>query len=326
MTQRAWIDAMRCLLYENAAAVDRAGGRAPMPPSGERWQEIADLYIPLSKALCTDVGNELTSLALQVHGGMGFVEETGAAQHYRDIRIAAIYEGTNGIQAADLVGRKLSMRAGRRRVRSARRVRRRRRRLCERRRAARASARTCRPRSAPPGAATEHLVERGRDRSERGPVGVDAVPAVARHRRVRRPARPLGTGGRRRRRRTAVATPTRRRSVTPSWCRRGSSASRSCPPRSASWAPSPPAPPTCSPSPPTNSDTCLNPHRTSDAPTGVPSPDRTDSLARHRCRVSNVRTSVRRLRVGPNGFGCGVRAARRKVDMRRINFGRPGVD
>src|SRR5690606_32901571 len=75
-------------------------------------RERADLLIPLSKALCTDLGNELTSLALQVHGGMGYVEETGAAQHYRDARIAAIYEGTNGIQAADLVGRKLGMRGG----------------------------------------------------------------------------------------------------------------------------------------------------------------------------------------------------------------------
>ena len=111
MTQRAWIDAMRCLLYENAAAVDRAAASAD-PDERKRWEEIVDVYIPLSKALCTDVGNEMTSLALQVHGGMGFVEETGAAQHCRDIRIAAIYEGTNGIQAADLVGRKLSMRAG----------------------------------------------------------------------------------------------------------------------------------------------------------------------------------------------------------------------
>ncbi len=77
------------------------------------WQERADLLIPLSKSLCTDVGCELTSLALQIHGGMGYVEETGAAQHFRDARIAPIYEGTNGIQAADLVGRKLGMRSGR---------------------------------------------------------------------------------------------------------------------------------------------------------------------------------------------------------------------
>ena len=71
-----------------------------------------DLLTPLSKAWCTDWGNELASLNIQVHGGMGYVEETGAAQLYRDIRIAAIYEGTNGIQALDLVGRKLPMRGG----------------------------------------------------------------------------------------------------------------------------------------------------------------------------------------------------------------------
>ena len=66
----------------------------------------------MSKGWGTDVGVELTSLALQVHGGMGYVEETGVAQHYRDIRIAPIYEGTNGIQAIDLVGRKLGLRGG----------------------------------------------------------------------------------------------------------------------------------------------------------------------------------------------------------------------
>ena len=114
MTQRAWIDAMRALIYTNAGALDRAGaaraaGEADMSRS---WQELADLLIPLSKGLCTDVGIEMTSLALQIHGGMGYVEETGAAQHFRDARIAPIYEGTNGIQAADLVGRKLGMRSG----------------------------------------------------------------------------------------------------------------------------------------------------------------------------------------------------------------------
>ena len=111
MTQRSWIDAMRYLLYENAAALDRAVGLVNAEER-ERQQEWADLLIPLSKSLCTDLGNEMTSLAVQVHGGMGFIEETGVAQHYRDIRIAAIYEGTNGIQAADLVGRKLPMRGG----------------------------------------------------------------------------------------------------------------------------------------------------------------------------------------------------------------------
>jgi hypothetical protein len=114
MTQRAWIDAMRVLVYTNAAALDmadaeRAAGDAE---TANTWQELADLLIPLSKSLCTDVGCEMTSLALQIHGGMGYVEETGAAQHFRDARIAPIYEGTNGIQAADLVGRKLAVRGG----------------------------------------------------------------------------------------------------------------------------------------------------------------------------------------------------------------------
>ncbi len=111
MTQRAWIDAMRCLAYSNAAAIDRSNA-APTEDARTAAKEIADLYIPLTKGLCTDLGNELTSIAIQVHGGMGFIEETGVAQHYRDARIAAIYEGTNGIQAADLVGRKLPMRSG----------------------------------------------------------------------------------------------------------------------------------------------------------------------------------------------------------------------
>jgi len=109
MTQRSWIDAMRCLIYENAAAIDRADSGGP---EAEGAKELTDLLIPLSKGLCTDLGCELTSLAVQIHGGMGYVEETGVAQHFRDARIAPIYEGTNGIQAADLVGRKLPMRGG----------------------------------------------------------------------------------------------------------------------------------------------------------------------------------------------------------------------
>lgn len=111
MTQRAWLDAMRCLIYTNAAALDRSDA-ATDADEARSWRELADVMIPLSKGLCTDVCNEMTSIALQIHGGMGFVEETGVAQHYRDARIAAIYEGTNGIQAADLVGRKLAMRNG----------------------------------------------------------------------------------------------------------------------------------------------------------------------------------------------------------------------
>src|SRR3546814_1138294 len=72
----------------------------------------AEILIPLAKAHATDIGCEVASLGIQVHGGMGFIEETGAAQHYRDARIVPIYEGTNGIQAADLVGRKLGMAGG----------------------------------------------------------------------------------------------------------------------------------------------------------------------------------------------------------------------
>ena len=75
-------------------------------------QERAEILTPITKGWGTDVGVELTSLAVQVHGGMGYIEETGVAQHYRDIRIAPIYEGTNGIQAMDLVGRKLGLRGG----------------------------------------------------------------------------------------------------------------------------------------------------------------------------------------------------------------------
>jgi hypothetical protein len=67
---------------------------------------------PVCKGWCTDLGVELTSLAVQVHGGMGYIEETGVAQHWRDVRIAPIYEGTNGIQAMDLVGRKLTLDGG----------------------------------------------------------------------------------------------------------------------------------------------------------------------------------------------------------------------
>ena len=111
MTQRSWIDAMRLLTYNNAVAIDQASSATDADFRAQA-QEVADLLIPLSKSLCTDLGSELTSITMQIFGGMGYVEETGVAQHYRDIRIGPIYEGTNGIQAADLVGRKLSMRGG----------------------------------------------------------------------------------------------------------------------------------------------------------------------------------------------------------------------
>ncbi len=95
-------EASRALLYYAAGQVDRAR-------LGEDDAKVrADLLTPLAKAYGTDIGCEVASIGIQVHGGMGFVEETGAAQHYRDARIAPIYEGTNGIQAADLVGRKLA--------------------------------------------------------------------------------------------------------------------------------------------------------------------------------------------------------------------------
>jgi alkylation response protein AidB-like acyl-CoA dehydrogenase len=111
MHVKAHIEAMRALVYTNAWAIDLAKhGR----DDDERThgQELADLLTPITKAWCTDLGSELTRLCTQVHGGMGYVTETGVEQHERDIRIAAIYEGTNGIQAMDLVGRKLPMRAG----------------------------------------------------------------------------------------------------------------------------------------------------------------------------------------------------------------------
>ena len=111
LTMRAEVEAMRGVMYYNAQAIDFARYH-PDTDERQRWQEIADLFTPLSKGWGTDRGCDVTSLNIQVHGGMGFIEETGAAQHFRDARIAPIYEGTNGIQALDLVGRKLPMRSG----------------------------------------------------------------------------------------------------------------------------------------------------------------------------------------------------------------------
>ncbi|MCD2441403.1 acyl-CoA dehydrogenase [Agromyces sp. SYSU K20354] len=111
MTQKAYIAALRRMMLLNAVNVD-ISTHHPDAATRTRADEIVGLLTPICKSFGTDLGNELTSLALQIHGGMGFIEETGAAQHYRDVRIAAIYEGTNGIQAADLVGRKLPVRDG----------------------------------------------------------------------------------------------------------------------------------------------------------------------------------------------------------------------
>jgi alkylation response protein AidB-like acyl-CoA dehydrogenase len=112
LAMRAQIEAMRALAYSAAAALDRAR-REPDAAGRARAEGRLDLLIPLVKAWCTDLGFEIASSALQVHGGMGYIEETGIAQHLRDARIAMIYEGTNGIQAIDLVSRKLAIAEGR---------------------------------------------------------------------------------------------------------------------------------------------------------------------------------------------------------------------
>jgi alkylation response protein AidB-like acyl-CoA dehydrogenase len=111
MTQKAYLAALRRLMLLNAVQIDRST-HDPDLDARARASEIVGLLTPISKSFGTDLGVELTSLAVQVHGGMGFIEETGVAQYFRDVRITPIYEGTNGIQAADLVGRKLGVRNG----------------------------------------------------------------------------------------------------------------------------------------------------------------------------------------------------------------------
>ena len=111
LTMKAYTESMRALCYKVAEQID-VGRHGPDEATRTAAQEMADLLIPLTKSYCTDVAETVTSIGIQVHGGMGFIEETGAAQHYRDAKITQIYEGTNGIQAMDLVGRKLPMRAG----------------------------------------------------------------------------------------------------------------------------------------------------------------------------------------------------------------------
>jgi alkylation response protein AidB-like acyl-CoA dehydrogenase len=103
---KALTDASRAICYANAVAYDLAR-HAPDEAERARARALEELLTPISKAWSTDRANDVASLGVQIHGGMGYVEETGAAQHMRDARIAAIYEGTNGIQAMDLVGRKL---------------------------------------------------------------------------------------------------------------------------------------------------------------------------------------------------------------------------
>jgi hypothetical protein len=104
---------MRALTTGARSLVYYAFGQADRGHRGDEEAALrADVLTPLAKAWGTDVGCDVASLGIQVHGGMGFIEETGAAQHLRDARIAPIYEGTNGIQAADLVGRKLGLDGG----------------------------------------------------------------------------------------------------------------------------------------------------------------------------------------------------------------------
>ncbi len=111
LTMKSRTEATRALAYTAAAYLDKAKRH---PDAGERArsQTMVDLLIPVVKAWSTDTGIDSASLGVQVHGGMGYIEETGAAQHLRDARIAAIYEGTNGIQAIDLIGRKVAREMG----------------------------------------------------------------------------------------------------------------------------------------------------------------------------------------------------------------------
>ncbi|WP_036280375.1 acyl-CoA dehydrogenase [Methylocystis sp. ATCC 49242] len=111
MTMAGMTAASRAICYETAAAIDRAR-REKNPVRAAEAEERASLLTPVAKAFSTDIANEATSLGVQVFGGMGYVEETGAAQLMRDARICGIYEGTNGIQAIDLVTRKLPLSQG----------------------------------------------------------------------------------------------------------------------------------------------------------------------------------------------------------------------
>ncbi|MDD9909368.1 MAG: acyl-CoA dehydrogenase [Ahrensia sp.] len=107
LTMKALTAAARAICYNCAHAIDQSASE-----DGAHWSDRAALLTPIAKAFSTDIGCDVASIGVQVHGGMGFVEETGAAQFMRDARIAPIYEGTNGIQAIDLVTRKLPLSGG----------------------------------------------------------------------------------------------------------------------------------------------------------------------------------------------------------------------
>ena len=111
MSMRARIEAMRALAYVTAAALDN-GHQNPDAAARAQAQAFADLMIPVVKGWGTESSIDIASLGVQVHGGMGYIEETGAAQHLRDARITTIYEGTTAIQANDLIGRKIAREKG----------------------------------------------------------------------------------------------------------------------------------------------------------------------------------------------------------------------
>jgi len=111
MTMRALTEGARSLAYVAAAACD-AGHHAADPETRKRNMAVYEFLVPIVKGWSTEMSLEVTSLGVQVHGGMGFIEETGAAQYYRDARILTIYEGTTAIQANDLIGRKTARDGG----------------------------------------------------------------------------------------------------------------------------------------------------------------------------------------------------------------------
>ena len=111
LEMKSLTDATRALCYDNAIAID-LGKSHPDDDIRRKYKLKADLLTPISKSWSTDIGVIVSSIGVQVHGGIGFIEETGAAQHLRDARIAPIYEGTNGIQAIDLLTRKIALNNG----------------------------------------------------------------------------------------------------------------------------------------------------------------------------------------------------------------------
>ena len=112
MEMKSQIEAMRGLAIMTGEMIDYYK-KFPNTPEGKNYQLLSNLLTPIIKSWCTDQSVYLTSIGIQVHGGMGFIEDTGATQYFRDSRILPIYEGTNGIQALDLLGRKISLDNGR---------------------------------------------------------------------------------------------------------------------------------------------------------------------------------------------------------------------